>query len=55
MPLLPFVGNYGEARISKTSIPDLNIIKMPRTTINALMNAASYAAKLAKAKLRAWL
>jgi hypothetical protein len=28
----------------ETSIPNLNIIKMPRTTINALINAASYAA-----------
>jgi hypothetical protein len=28
----------------ETSIPNLNIIKMPRTTINALIDAASYAA-----------
>ena len=28
----------------ETSIPNVNIIKMPRTTINALINAASYAA-----------
>jgi hypothetical protein len=27
-----------------TSVSNVNIVKMPRTTINALINAASYAA-----------
>ena len=28
----------------ETSVSNLNIVKIPRTTINALINAASYAA-----------